>query len=641
MASNTPNLNLTKPAGSDSAAISILNGDMDILDAKIGPVGSKNLQAQVNERAKSVNNIPIDENGNIPLSTVEFAHNLTADDAQSSTGEFIIRTTGGMASLSDGPAWLSVLRGCMVHTGYVPESISMAVTLGERELGEAGITATLDRDTFVAYVNVSGTTTLEYENSAWSENPVTYGVTVTGTPADGDTITITYVKEERGTITVADPSAFISTGWNLYNAYTGYARCLKYSEDYGFAIEGTYTSLAFSATLVGTRTEITPVDGYFTVPGDGYVWVTGGNGTDTAVYMTWSNWTDGHDGEWEAYTESEIDLSGIMSDFPYGLMQVGNIRDEIDFNTQTATSNIQRMAYTASNLNTAKQSGRGYEYDEYYIYLVRETPETYSFDVSGAYTASDHGIEFFKDTAVNVYASTLYGQNLKDKLRSDVLTISAQDLSAAQSAQARANIGARVTVVSGTISSSALTITNAAITSDMVVVGCTFGSPGNVYSNLAWTSANGSITFTGTLDGSTTVVLYMEHSDTSPASGTIGTTLPEGENNPTGYDNVYVHIQRYGKLRVMIFTCDAYYLDNVTISTEDTPAYHAICPATIRGAGSSAAVNGMLGYVAVNRDTRKISVRFWTAYNNGSTGWSGPTAAAQYVIEGTAVWMTS
>ena len=84
------------------------------------------------------------------------------------------------------------------------------------------ITATIDRDTFVSYVSVSGTTTLTY-TSDWSADPALYGVTVTGDPVSGDVITITYVKEVRGTITQANPSALISTGWNQYNHTEGYA----------------------------------------------------------------------------------------------------------------------------------------------------------------------------------------------------------------------------------------------------------------------------------------------------------------------------------------------------------------------------------------------------------------------------------
>ena len=91
----------------------------------------------------------------------------------------------------------------MVKTGYVAESIDMTVNGDD-------IDATLDRDTFVSYVESSGTITLSY-TSSWSADPANYGITVTGTPANGDSIVVVYVKENRGTITAAEPSSFVST----------------------------------------------------------------------------------------------------------------------------------------------------------------------------------------------------------------------------------------------------------------------------------------------------------------------------------------------------------------------------------------------------------------------------------------------
>jgi hypothetical protein len=51
------------------------------------------------------------------------------------------------------------------------------------------------------------------------------------------------------------------------------------------------------------------------------------------------------------------------------------------------------------------------------------------------------GIEYFTGTAVQVYAETIYGANLKNKLERDVLTISQQTLTASQKAQVLDNLG--------------------------------------------------------------------------------------------------------------------------------------------------------------------------------------------------------
>ena len=430
--------------------------------------------------------------GDLTLNYVQFADNLVADDAQQSSAEFIMRTTGGDASLSDGDAWLLRILGRRTHTGVVAEVLEMNVRPADRPapegieaqlneatfeafVEEAGtyilsydgedwsediadygvtvtgtpmagdsisiywdgeenaniyvscyresdpvITAVMDKDTFRSYVAASGTITLSY-TTTWSADPALYGITVFNTPIDGDQIVVYYVKEDRGTITVSNPTSFVSTGWNLYNNTNGYARVLKYSDTYGFKIGGTYTGVKFSSTLTGTQTTITPdANGLFTISEDGYVWVTGGNATDTYVIMTWSDWINGYDGTWKAYSEDTINLSTVMTNFPNGLFWVNGVADEINLNMQTATSNIERLAYSAANLATAKASGRDYECDNNYIYLVREEPIVYDISVDGEHTAYDHGMEIVNGTTVPVYVETMYGYNLKDMIRHDL-----------------------------------------------------------------------------------------------------------------------------------------------------------------------------------------------------------------------------
>lgn len=377
---------------------------------------------EIAQRAKTLNGEPCDEHGDFQINEVEFARQLVTDDAQQSSGEFLFRTTGGDASLTDGPAKLVSIQGRSVHTGEVQESINMTVTMAERGSLDEPIEATIDRDTFVAYVDESGTTTLTYTDS-WSDDPADYGITVTGTPIDGDVITVVYVKGDRGTITNSNPSAFTSTGWNLYDNTSGVqrARVKKYSDAYGFLIGGNYSGIEFSATLNGSRETITPASGYFTVPSDGYVFVSNGDAT-TYILMTWSDWGEGYEGDLQAYSESTVDLSTIMTNFPYGLMKVGSVADEINFSMKRAISRIERLAYTAENLETVIALGVAYDADEDYIYAVKATEDVYAITETGSYTASDHGIEFITGGTVPVFIQTLYGQNLVDKLRTDVLT---------------------------------------------------------------------------------------------------------------------------------------------------------------------------------------------------------------------------
>ena len=408
----TPNIGLVKQAGTEYGDYEITNDNLDKIDEEIG------------KRGKTVNGEGPDETGDYKVNEVPFARQIVTDDAQQCSGEFQFRTTGGDASLSDGPAKLVSIFGRSLHTGKVEESLQMTVNAVARTGTDEPITATIDRDTFVAYVQSSGTTTLTYTN-AWSANPALYGVTVEGTPVSGDQIVIVYVKADRGLITNSNPSRFVSTGWNLYNHTNTYARVKKYSSTYGFLIGGSYTKIEYSATLTGEKTTITPASGYFTIPDDGYIWVTGGNNTNTYILMTWSDWGEGYEGSWKAYSESAISLTTIMTNFPYGLMQVGAVADEINFTMGKAISRIERMAYTAENVAIAEASGRDWDADTSYIYIVRASEVAYDVSATGDYTASDHGEEIIEGGTVPVFVQTLYGQNLVDKLRTDVLTKSA------------------------------------------------------------------------------------------------------------------------------------------------------------------------------------------------------------------------
>ena len=460
----------TIPMSSAEGAVTIASkiATMDLVDANLQtgvtaanartgadiPVsaapGAETIQEAVAAVPLTVNNTAADENRNIQIDEVPWAANLSTSAGVSAEGTYIQRSTGGSASIENGDGWLMNVKGNRVHVGFVAQSVTMTVTQAEREEGADGIEATIDEDAFIAEMSsASGTFNFIYYSGAWSYEPSEYGITVTGTPINNDTISVAYTKEVRGTITQSDPQSFVSTGWNLYResssytGYTGYAKVVKYSETYGFKVGGTYTSLAYSATIGGTPTALTVSGGAFVVPGDGYVFVAGGS-TDTIIYMTWNDWTEeANGGIYAAYTETEVDLSNVMETyFPNGLMRVGDVRDEIDLNTGYAISRVERMAYSAENRAAAEETGRTYEFDENYIYLERDAAVTNAISVDGGYTANDHGIEYFTGTDVGVLANTYYGSNLRNKLERDVLTVSQQTLTDAQKTQARTNIGA-------------------------------------------------------------------------------------------------------------------------------------------------------------------------------------------------------
>lgn len=403
-----------------------------------------NVEEQLNAAVKSVNEIKPDAHGNVQIMRVPMADNFTSDEAQVVSGAFIERTTGGDASISDGTATLGVLYGNSIRSGYTAESKNMEVQLAGRFDDSIPLSATISWDAYKTAVNYISTNKTFTYTSNWNENPETYGITLSGTPVSGDVINVYYIAENRGTIANATPTSFVETNWNLYDFEKGYARVLKYSDEHGFKIGGYYTGVSFATTIEGDKTVITPdSDGFFDVPSDGYVFVAGGNNTDTYVLMTWSDWHDGYTGDYLTYAESVIDFSELMGNvFPFGMCAIGITMDEINFNDKTAIVRIERVAYTTENRILAEQSGREFVYDADWIYSVKETPDRVRFNIENDLVVYDHGTEFFTGTEVPVLAYELFGQNLKDKLRREVVAVTPQNFSAAQKAQARENIEA-------------------------------------------------------------------------------------------------------------------------------------------------------------------------------------------------------
>ena len=452
-----------------------------------------------------------DEDGLTRIAEVEYAQQIRSSRNIETQEAFLVRTTSGGGSISDGDATLVAVRGAMRHTGYVAEVLNLYVIPIERPT-PASITAELDAAVFIAYVQEAGTYNLTYTNAwsadpalygvtvsgtplngdlisiawdgenapvmtvtaprqadpeisavmdkaiaraymqtggivdiyyttEWSEDPALYGITISGTPIAGDRLRINYTKWDRGIITTATPTAVKATGWNLYNSSTGRARCTRYSDTYGYRIGGSYVSVEWADSLGGTRTAIEVTDGLFNVPGDGWLFVNGGS-SNTYIYTTWSDWISSVPA-FESYSENGVDLSGVMAlCFPHGLLALGEIWDEIDFNTQTAISRVQRIAYTDEAYAAAEESGLAFDADRDYIYIERGTPVSYAISVEAGYTVSEHGLEFVEGSELAVLVAAMYGPNLRDKLERDVVTYSAQDMGASDQAQARANIGA-------------------------------------------------------------------------------------------------------------------------------------------------------------------------------------------------------
>lgn len=85
-------------------------------------------------------------------------------------------------------------------------------------------------------------------------------------------------------------------------------------------------------------------------------------------------------------------------------------------------------------------------------------------------------------------------------------------LSVYSKAEATALIGKALKVDCGTVSSLPKTITNSAITTEMSVVHSIMGTPSAMTSDWTVTTVNGSLTISGSISGSTSLILYLERS---------------------------------------------------------------------------------------------------------------------------------
>ena len=559
-----------------------------------------------------------DTSGNITITNVPTADNLTSPDNQTSYDKYIFRTSGGSADLTSGSAELMYIEGNMNIVGRQEEYLSAsanngitisidaatwrASTYGEEsgtytfnysaadaswtpELETYGLTAygvytsdaqgyasgsiesvTVDVGTWESNITTGGTYYFYYVDNVWTFNETevtlsTYGITITGTPEEGDTIivaytaptpnsvaTVNYTKGELGTIYVAKPSTFQATGFNQCNpssmvlnnmtissngyitgennSYVCYCKAVggvtngyvAYSSGGHIKNIGYCASLpqeASAVVLTGTSASATMATVQFNT--SGYVVVSMDSAADICIHPKWSGAADL---TYETYVApSVITLPSIGTvnaqtrQLPlatYGMPAIGAVADKMDLEAKTYTQKIGHYAYSAQALASVQALGVPYEYDASHIYYVLDNPINYSINVSPNYIVSDWGTEEFTGTLIEVGAQTLYAQNLRDKLRNDVLTISAQELTEGQQGQVYENLNLKSFHLNDTITALPKTVSDDRINVMMSIANVTFGTPSAILSDINWITASGAVTFTGTMASDTTTTIDFD-----------------------------------------------------------------------------------------------------------------------------------
>ena len=338
-----------------------------------------------------------------------------------------------------------------------------------------------------------------YENTKWKMLPLltdaplnAYGVSISGDPIDDDQIIITYTKESLGHITYATPTSFKSIGLNAFNpiniindasidsegkivaepdckvafvkavgdlgqGYTVYDQNgtiervgittlnptigvtteINMHEDNGgtsYDMAGSYAS-DYPTKLVNVR-------GF---ANDCYICI---SLTDTSKLCVHPRWSGYENLTYEAYTESTVvlpttDLDGnTLTYVTNGLLAVRDIKDELNLDKSKFINYVGKLEYTAINLEQVQALGVDYIYDNEIILYVLPTPVEQSFSpINTTYQVADFGTEEIVGSEIAVKISVIYGQNLRDKLRTDVLTLSEQHLTDAQKQQVWRNLG--------------------------------------------------------------------------------------------------------------------------------------------------------------------------------------------------------
>lgn len=303
-----------------------------------------------------------------------------------------------------------------------------------------------------------------------------------GTPSS--TITILYQKGARGTIHIPKPTSFVATGFNQFNPNnasqiiqnatitngvivqgTGYVCFVKamlgsvwgyiaYSEGEHLIPDG----IGWCSTIPEIDTELDQTLQEFderssrlasiTFSEQGYIAVAVDNYSDLCIHTRWDNEDDE---VYEEYTAPSIinfptigNVNGEEKTLPlsdYGMPAIGNVRDRLDLDGSTYIQKIGYLPNTPANMNTVINYGTTYDYDDENIYFVlKEKNEvqqgepyityynlTFDKDQPSLYSVNDFGTEEFIGTEYPVIAENIYGENLRNKLKTDVLMISQQN----------------------------------------------------------------------------------------------------------------------------------------------------------------------------------------------------------------------
>ena len=396
----------------------------------------------------------------------------------------VSQTPGTYTFEYDGSNWslnesnVTISQYGITTTGSEVNGDSIVINYSDNHWAISGATISMSNYgiTTTGTESVGDSIVMTYSSNDWQLNNeivslANYGITInSGSPVIADNIQVVYIAEQIGVIVVAHPSALKAVGLNafnyennVFNNFTldsngaiiassgqsvGFFKCLgnytytifdsssaagitrvgyladkPTTSSTNATILSQVTNVVINGEAYGTATNTTYKQ-HYTAANEGWMIVTGPSALmeDLCCHLTWDQtYDESYETYWEYdFTINYTDKNGAVA-LPYGLVKVdSSYQDIIDYEAGKIYRNVERIAYSAANLETIQAQTTHYIYDSNYIYYGIDTITSNMGAISNAYPVSDFGTEEFLDTNISVQAAIFYQINLRDKLRNDV-----------------------------------------------------------------------------------------------------------------------------------------------------------------------------------------------------------------------------
>lgn len=371
---------------------------------------------------------------------VGLAKQLYSPDGVTSNGFFVYRTTAGEEDVTSGIAelrklgaegWVGIWNGPEIEASYTPQGQPDEDTYVE-----------ITNESLLAFAlgNVVTATSCQYVQGEWiPELPA--GIEVVGDPYEAGMVNISIVTPITWTPIDGQPDEFVSVGLNSYNKDADTEICTTVEEndeylitikaikglDNGYIVYSTTSAISSCLITNGEgdddrATEIVAGALYVVYPTNEYPYISIVTDDKDSICVH-PRWSGIKDEEYEAYSETRIDLSSLPRLYTVSWDEGGY--DYIDFVNGNIVRWVDIQSYDVDVLLELESNDEVYDCDGTYIYTIKDEPVITPLDenIDYTYTANDFGVEYFvKDGAIGgvdytCYAETYYMNNLIDKLR--------------------------------------------------------------------------------------------------------------------------------------------------------------------------------------------------------------------------------